>query len=73
MSDNEEFESKVHIITVVYDEDVQHPVVDLGDVPPTVAVTMLQQTVAALFDCLSEPKITYNNKVIYSPIIFDDE
>jgi hypothetical protein len=71
-NENDELESKVHIMTIVWDEDDVRPSVDLGDVPPQLAITVLQQTITALYECLVEPIIIYNNEPIYSTF-FDDE
>lgn len=65
--------SKVHIITVVWDEEATQPKVDLGDIPPQLAIAVLQQTINALFECLPEPMIIYNNEAIYSTFMEEDE
>lgn len=73
MSNDPTENNKIHIITVVYDESEKSPKVDLGDIPPSLAITIMQQTVAALFDCLREPIIEYDGRTIYSPIIFEED
>ena len=80
MSEENELQSeedqlrKVHIITIVYDEDESIPVVNLGDVHPQIAIPLLKQTIDCLYHyCLSEPKIIFNDTTIYSPDLLDEE
>ncbi len=73
VNDDDSFNSKFHIITIVYDEDEASPKVDLGDLPPQFAITVMQQTVNALFECIEEPDIYFNNEKIYGTYYIDEE
>lgn len=76
MDDDEVFEeltSKYHAITILYNEDETYPEVDLGDVPPQVAITVMQQAINALFEVLPGPVVKFNGNIIYRESYFDDD
>lgn len=61
----EEIASPIHIITIVLDEtNGLPPTVDLGDLSPLVAHTILQTVVDALYDCIPAPRIMYDDLVL---------
>lgn len=76
-SDDEVFEEltgQFHAITILYNEDETYPEVDLGDVPPQVAITVMQQVIKALYAVLPDPVIKFNGNIIYdSNYYYDDE
>lgn len=70
----EELAQGFHAITILYNEENSFPEVDLGDVPPQVAITVMQQVINALHECLPGPVIKYNGNVVYSErFMYEDD
>lgn len=76
MSDEEEVKSPISVITIVIDENSGNPPkVDLGDMSPLYAHTLLMTVVDTLYDCIPRPKIVWDGCVIneYDLAAWDDE
>ena len=72
----EEIESPIHVITIVIDEsNGLPPRVDLGDISPIFAHTILQTVVDTLYDCIPSPEIVYDGVTLmdYDYAGWDDE
>lgn len=55
-------------ISLSYD-DTEEPIhVDLGSVPPFVAISVLEKVLDCLYDTAPGPKITYNGMILSEPI-----
>lgn len=61
------FNSGLHVIIITYDEAKGFPEVELGDVSPWVAITMVKSVFDALDYIIPGPKITYQGATIFDP------
>lgn len=53
------------VITIMLNQEDQRPEIDLGGVPPAMAIVIFQQAADCLEQTIMEPKISYNGTVIY--------
>ena len=63
----------ISIITVVFDGEDQAPRVDLGMVPPQIAIVAFSKAIEALEVLVPSPTIVYDDEVIYSEFILPDD
>lgn len=63
----------ISVITVVFDSDVDAPKIDLGTVPPQIAVVVFSKAIEALEALIPGPTIVYDDEVVYSEFILPDD
>jgi hypothetical protein len=61
------FGTGLHIMIITYDEDSGIPEVDLGDMSPYLAITMLQSVIESLEYLVPSPRVVFKGQVIFDP------
>ena len=74
---NEDFDTGIEVITIILDPTEMAPRIDLGRIPPHIAIAIFNKAAEALEASLPYPTITYDNMIIatdlYSGEDFDDD
>lgn len=63
----ENFGTGLHVMYISYDEEVGYPEMDLGDISPYLAISMLQSIIDALEVLVPSPKVIFRGKTIMEP------
>lgn len=73
----EDFDTGIEVITIILDPTEMAPRIDLGRIPPHIAIAIFNKAAEALEASLPCPTITYDNMIIatdlYSGEDFDDD
>lgn len=64
---------EMDIITIVLDNEARSPRIDLGNVPPHLAIIVMQKAIEALDMLLPGPTIVYDDQVVYSESFFSED
>jgi hypothetical protein len=67
------FGTGLHAMIISYDEATGYPSVDLGDIPPYVAISLLRSVIDALDYLIPTPKVTLNGETVLDPFTLDDD
>lgn len=63
----------LHVMIITYDESTGYPKVELGDVSPYLAISMLQSVIEGLEYVIPTPQIQYKDRIILDPSYFSSD
>lgn len=68
-------ENVINVITIVVDPEQGRPRLDIGNISPLAAYTLLQAATDALYDCIPTTSVVFDDEVIneYDFVIDDDD
>lgn len=70
----DQVEDTIGVITIVLDPAIGRPRLDIGNMSPLAAYTLLQGAADSLFECIPQPTIVYDGDIINEyNYIMDDE
>lgn len=64
---------EISIITIVLDSDTMAPKIDLGTIPPHIAVGIFHKAIEAMDMITPGPTIIYDDEVVYAESFASDE